>query len=432
MSPPLSNPRSVLHALTPIGVGTPGVESLLSYLCRLAVSHAVSVTELSRKIAKTVGWELSDNYNWKRLHLNGNGEAARNWSGALSALTSIEQLDQLTLLPWADVIAQQSLTTTSARWCSQCLAEDLASGCSPYLRTAWDVGCVTACSRHRTQLVHVCPDCGRTDARHRFAYVVPGWCAHCGAFLGGVEHGVPAAPEEIWKASQVGEMLAVQATLESVPTRESLHDCLRELVARLDHGKSAAFARRIGLSKGTVHHWLKDGGIPALPAHLRIASQTGLSLAKLLAGDLTDWSPATAEIHQLAFLFPRQSQRVVRRTLDWCQIRAELTAMGRSLVPVSVAEAARRLDIDVRQLYQNANKEARILAERWRQYMRRRGEQSIANAREAIDVACQDIASQDKAINLREVKERVPQEVLGSVRGVISLLQDAKGRITTG
>ena len=117
MSPPLSNPRSVLHALTPIGVGTPGVESLLSYLCRLAVSHAVSVTELSRKIAKTVGWELSDNYNWKRLHLNGNGEAARNWSGALSALTSIEQLDQLTLLPWADVIAQQSLTTTSARWC---------------------------------------------------------------------------------------------------------------------------------------------------------------------------------------------------------------------------------------------------------------------------------------------------------------------------
>ncbi|CAJ0780029.1 hypothetical protein LMG19083_00611 [Ralstonia psammae] len=103
--------------------------------------------------------------------------------------------------------------------------------------------------------------------------------------------------------------------------------------------------------------------------------------------------------------------------------------MGKLLVPVSVAEAARRLDVDVRLLYQSANKEARILAERWRQYTRRRGEHSIANAREAIEVACQDIVSQGKAINLREVKERVPPEVLGSVRNVISLVQGARARI---
>ena len=431
MNAQTSNPRSVLHALTPIGIGTPDVESLLSYLCRLAVSHAVSVTELSRKVARTVGWELSDHYNWKRLHLSGNGEAASNWSGALSALTSVGQLDQLTLLPWADVIAQQSLTTTSARWCPQCLAEDRASGRSPYLRLAWDVGCVTACPLHKTQLVHVCPDCGRTDARNRFAYVVPGWCAHCGAFLDGVEHCVPATPEEIWKASQVGEVLEAQAALRTLPTRESLHECLHELVARLDHGKSAVFARRIGLSKGTVHHWLRDGGVPALPAHLRVASQTGLPLAKLLAGELADWSPAAAGTHQLSILFPRQGQRTVRRELDWDEVRVELTAMERLQAPVSVAEAARRLDINVRLIYQNANKEARVLAERWRQYMRRRGEQSVENARAAIDVACQDIVSEGKAICLREVRGRVPQDVLGSVRGVICLIQDAKERTAT-
>lgn len=106
--------------------------------------------------------------------------------------------------------------------------------------------------------------------------------------------------------------------------------------------------------------------------------------------------------------------------------------MGKLLVPVSVAEAARRLNVDVRLLYQSANKEARILAERWRQYMRRRGEQSIANAREAIEVVCQDIASQGKAINLREVKERVRPEVIGKVRNVISLVQDARARNEAG
>ncbi|MFV8628459.1 TniQ family protein [Ralstonia pseudosolanacearum] len=431
MSAQMSNPRSTLHALVPMGAGTPEIESLLSYLCRLAGSHAVSVTELSRRIAKTIGWELCENYNWKRLHLSGNGEAAKNWSGALSALTGVGQLDRLTLLSWGDVIAQQGLTTTEARWCPQCLVEDRASGRSPYFRLAWDVGSVTVCSRHKTQLVHVCPECGRADARHKFAYVVPGWCAHCGAFLGDVEHQIPAAPEEIWKASQVGAMLEAQASLESFPTREPLHEGMRELVTRLDHGKSAVFARRIGLSKGTVHNWLKDGGIPTLPAHLSIASQAGLSLPKLLRGDLAGWSPPTGESRQVTMLFPRQGQRAPRRTLDWEQIRSELTAMGKLLTPVSAAEAARRLDIDVRQLYQNANKEARILAERWRQYMRRRGEQSLENAREAIDVACQDIVNEGRAINLREVRERVPQEVLGSVKGVISLLQDAKGRIRT-
>lgn len=92
--------------------------------------------------------------------------------------------------------------------------------------------------------------------------------------------------------------------------------------------------------------------------------------------------------------------------------------MQGDLVPVGVAEVARRLNVDVRQIYQNANKEARVLAERWRQHMRRRGEQSVERARDAIDAACQDILSERKAINRREIRKRVPQEVLGSVKAL--------------
>ncbi|NWK45969.1 TniQ family protein [Ralstonia pickettii] len=424
-----SNPRSSLHALAPIGMGTAEVESLLNYLWRLAASHSVSVTEMSRMVSDTIGQELSANYNWQRLHLTGNGEAARNWSGALSALTSVSHLDRLTLLPWEDVIAQQSLTTVQARWCPHCLDEDRAAGRSPHMRLAWDVGCVTACPRHESQLVHVCPECGRTDARHKYAYVVPGWCAHCGAFLGDCKESVPAAPEEIWKASQVGEMLKAHDTLACRPTRESLQDTIQELVTRLDNGKSATFARRIGVSKGTVHHWLKDGGTPTLPALLQIAGHAGLSLAKVLTGDLKNWSPPADTCKQVTMLFHRSTQRAPRRTLDWDDIRSQLVAMQGDLLPVSVAEAARRLNVDVRQIYQNANTEARVLAERWRQHMRRRGEQSVDRARDAIDAACQDILSEGKAINLREIRKRVPQEVLGSVKGVITLLQEARGRM---
>ena len=44
--PPPLPPRSRLYALTPIGIGTPFVESLTGYVSRLADAHAVSVGDL--------------------------------------------------------------------------------------------------------------------------------------------------------------------------------------------------------------------------------------------------------------------------------------------------------------------------------------------------------------------------------------------------
>ena len=426
MSYSISNPRSTLHALTPIGLGTPEVESLLSYFCRLAVSHSVSVAALCRQVARDVGWELSEKHEWHIGNIGGIGDAASNWSAALSALTSIERLDRLTLLPWRDVIAQTSLVATRSRWCPACFAEDRDSGKTPYFRLAWDVGAVSVCARHKTALMHICPDCGRPDARHKSAYVVPGWCAHCGAFLGDGESPAPASPEELWKGTQVGAMLKAQASLEAPPARQAMLDAIQALVTRLDNGKGAVFARRLGLSKTTVHYWLKEGGAPALPAHLRIASQTGLSLPQLLTGNLTGWNPGTAEVHQLALLFPDETKRAAARSIDWDKIREELHAFSRLPSIVSVSEAARRLDVDPRSLYQHANKEARVLAERWTQYMKRRKEHSVVNARIVIEAACRDILADGKAINLRELHCRVPREVLGSIRGVIDVLQEVK------
>ncbi|WP_257011133.1 hypothetical protein, partial [Burkholderia mallei] len=60
------------------------------------------------------------------------------------------------------------------------------------------------------------------------------------------------------------------------------------------------------------------------------------------------------------------------------------------------------------------------------QYMQRRKEQSVVNAHTVIEAACRDIIADGKAINLRELNARVPKEVLGSIRGVIDMLQEVK------
>ncbi|MCF1369329.1 TniQ family protein [Burkholderia cenocepacia] len=430
MSVQQTTPRSMLNPLTPIGIGTPEVESLFSYFCRLAMSHSISAAELSRKVATTMGWEIAGRYDWNDVNLSGLADAAADWSSALAVLTSVERLDKLTLLTWRNVIAQQSLPATSPRWCPLCLAEDRAAGRIPYFRLAWDINAVTACHRHKTKLVHVCPECSRADARHNSAYVIPGWCAHsgCGVFLGNLENPAPATAEATWIATQVGAILTAQATLDELPARQVLHDTIRQLVARLDNGKGAIFARRIGVSKVTVHCWLKKDGTPSLPAHLRIASQTGLTLSKLLIGDITEWPSASTETQPLASLFPDHKKRASPRILEWGNIRAELTALSELPVPISVMEAARRLGVTKRQLYGNANGEARVLAERRRQYIQQRIAQNRETARAAIEVACRDIVASGKAPHLRELKGRVPQEVLGGLRDVIGLLQEAKSK----
>ncbi|WP_396331123.1 TniQ family protein [Burkholderia anthina] len=421
-------PRSMLNPLAPIGIGTPEIESLFSYFCRLAASHSISAAELSRVVATAMGWRIAERYDWNAVNLSGMADAAADWSSAISALTSVKRLDKLTLLTWRDVVAQQGVASASHHWCPQCLVEDRAAGQKPYFRLAWDIGTVTACPRHGTKLVHVCPDCGRPDARHNSAFVIPGWCAHCGAFLGDVEGLPPASPEATWIASQVGAMLEVQATLDKLPTRDALHDTIRELVTRLDTGKNALFARRIGLSKVTVHYWLKESCVPNLPGHLRIASQTGLALPKLLTGDLSDWPSAEAEIHSLRSLFPDHKKRAAPRILDWERVRAELTALSQLPVAISVEEAARRLGIAKSQLYQNANRETRILAECARHGRQRHSAQRQETARTIIETACRDIVADGKGLNLRELKGRVPNEILGSFRGVIGLLQETKSK----
>lgn len=92
----IKNPRSALHALEPIGLGTTEVESLLSYFCRLAVSHSTSTLSLSRAVARRFEHEVEEQFDWYHRQLSGMGEAALTWSGALSALTSVPRLDRLT------------------------------------------------------------------------------------------------------------------------------------------------------------------------------------------------------------------------------------------------------------------------------------------------------------------------------------------------
>ncbi|QSN63817.1 TniQ family protein (plasmid) [Caballeronia sp. M1242] len=418
----LSLTRSALNPVAPIGVGTPDVESLVSYFCRLAMSHCISAADLGRTVERAMQWSLPAGWRWNATSLSGMSDTAHDWARALSKLTSVDNLHSLTLLPWRSVIAERSARSASEQWCPYCLADDRAADATPYFRLSWDVGAVSACTKHKTRLVQVCPDCGSANARHKSVFVVPGWCTSCGGFLG-VGASEPATHEEVWISGQFGAMLAIEHDFAARPSLEAMLNGIRELVQCLDEGKSARFARRIGLPKNTVHHWLAQGGTPGLPALLRIASRSGLTLPKLVAGDLTDWEPSFAEIYDSDVVFPESKRRPARKVRDWPIIRAQLAALSESSTVVSVREAARGLDIDVRLLYIHANDEARALAMQWNQHRKLLSEESQRRSTEVIARAYPEITAKGKAVNLREVLAHVPKEDLVGVH-VFTVLRE--------
>lgn len=428
----VSNPRSVLHALQPFGLGTADVESLLSYFCRLAVSHSTSTLSLSRTVANLVKHEISPDYDWHERQISGVGESAVTWSAALSALTTVGHLDKLTFLPWRNSIAKNGLSMVPrGQFCTACFEEDRAAGRTPYFRLAWESAAVTVCHRHKTPMSHACQRCGKDNIRHKSAFVVPGWCTHCGEFLGtrGTDPGtvVSLDPSAVWRAREVAAMLAAQQDLAVMSPRAGLLSAIEHFITVMDGGQSAAFARRIEVAKSTVHSWLKGTGTPSLDISLKIALHCSISLPKLLTGDTDGWHPPVpAQQLALKLLSPAREVRLPSRELDWDDIERQLAAFLLLPTPICVLEAAQRLNVEARQLYLRVNRTTRMLGERWVAYSRRRQVANVDRAWPHLQAACRDILSEGRAVTKREVVQRVPAAVLSTVPHLLQVLKDVQ------
>ncbi len=434
MSRLMLNPRSELHALKPYGEGSADVESLLSLFCRLAQSHSVSTLVLSRTIASHFQYEIDGNFDWHERQIAGIREAACTWSASLSALTSEPSLDRLTFLPWRDVVSQNGLTIhKQGQFCPACFFDDREQGRSPYFRLTWELSQFSVCPRHEQHLTSSCPSCGCGKVRHSAAFVVPGWCTHCGHFLGNdqrIDSHRPIKKASLWRAKQLGDLVAAHSMLPFYPSRETLISTLEQLISQMDHGKSSAFAKRLGIAKSTVHHWLKGDGTPTLETSLQIATYCGLSLTNLLTGHLLNWLPPETD-HQLQLMFePSVSRsRQAPRKLDWKSIEVQLGAYLLLPTPVSVLEVARQLGIEARQLYLRANKTTRQLADRCKKYRRKRYEAHVVKAWPYLERTVHELLAEGKAVTRREIMARVPNEILAPIANLSGVLNDVKAHI---
>ena len=189
--------RTRLFSLQPLAVGTSQVESLGSYIIRLAEAHVVTVGDLAgREIARQNGCKDSKGSPRSRVRyrrgghgfhalsyeINGIHWQARKWTARINRATGRSDLELLTLLPFAKVLSAMLLLKPRRAWCPFCYEEDRQKG-PIYERLAWTINAVTVCSRHCVPLLSRCQHCNRPQPALA-VYSHPGRCSHCGYWLG--------------------------------------------------------------------------------------------------------------------------------------------------------------------------------------------------------------------------------------------------------
>src|SRR5260370_18266404 len=185
--------RSHLYHLIPIGLGTPFVESLTSYVTRLAEAHCVSLRDLithelfplyGRSYLPSTTDDLNTStFSKDSQSLNGTSHSTRDFMRVLEQLTLHDNLRFLTMLPWAEVLSCRYLIRRTKACCPFCYQEWLEEGMPIYDPLLWALEVATTCINHNSQLQTCCHHCNRrstmlaTQGR-------PGRCSHCGVWLG--------------------------------------------------------------------------------------------------------------------------------------------------------------------------------------------------------------------------------------------------------
>lgn len=256
--------RSILYSLPPVAEYSLHVESLSSYVARLAEAHSVTVrTMVTTLVLPLVGrphLQKSQDSGlttfWRKdsRSVNGVARTARDWVSAMERLTLRTPLNRLTMLPLADLLAPTGLLKNGRAWCSTCLHEQRRAAAPIHEPLVWLLKDVGVCPAHATTLSALCPGCGRPvptlAARSR-----PGFCPWCGGWLGAsraVESNTASA-RDIWVSREAGNLLALGQTtvLDVARLAVGIRACLRDSAC----GSAATFSREVGFPEDRIKTW---------------------------------------------------------------------------------------------------------------------------------------------------------------------------------
>lgn len=314
-SPPSPPSLTRLYHLEPLGIGGPLVESLTSYIARLAAAHSVRpmrliVDEIAPRAGKRYAHSIRATQqffaDWRHtLALCGSGPVARDWIRALEQLTGRSDLAQLTLVSLNHVVTAPTSTTLRRErsWCPECYDHWRNGGDTPYAPLLWMMRAVTRCPIHHTPVARRCPHaaCGRTTSWLVGQYH-QGRCLACDSWLGRTSQvAVPSAPSlspmtsmleqgvstealgQIRASEIVGALLVVSAGRQSPASTPDLEQSLARWRGTMTPRLLKHVQRRTGVTARMLDAWSAGISRPSLTQLLSLHSLLDRSFERRFA-----------------------------------------------------------------------------------------------------------------------------------------------------
>ena len=357
--------RSTLYFLKPIGVGTGTVESVTSYVVRIAWQHRISLTCLLEQVIgprtdKTFiinggARILSAAFRGYHRSINGTGETAASWVGYLQALTLRTDLSHLTLRTFREVLAQKELLRSYKAWCPQCYDNQLQTLGTFYDPLLWIIDAVKVCHLHECPLVYVCPTCNRKLCHLSRRYRL-GHCHRCQTSLTVLKSrqrklSANKNTWQMWVANNVADLLASGSDNRMVPARETLRATAQTILDYCFKGNQTEFARAVNKHKTTVWGWCQSDTRIGLNDVLNICYCLNIKPSAFLSGVLIR-NPQLKTV-TLRSSFVKRTGRVERRVFDPTKTEKRLQRQLGAQESPSMQQVAIRLDLNKRFLYKH-------------------------------------------------------------------------------
>lgn len=308
-----------------------------------------------------------------------------------TGLSAVRHLSLAALLPALDLAG---MAADGARHCPECLRErPYPEAFRPIL---WDVNVVTVCPRHAIRLIPSV--CGSPPACYLGLWCrrqAPGVCARCGSLgLSCGEIAVERATgEEMWLATQTGEMIAAVSGGEQFSP-----DCVRQgvlaMATRIGEGRPYRAASICGFSKARLFDWINGNRRIKFAPLLALCAVAGSDMVLALRGqpNYTLTSTFRYGSHRRSSKNPSTAERR----------RAVLAALEDPACP-SVAAVAMQLGIHRTTLERACPNEVRLLVERLRKSLRAETAKRRVEATTRLETAISRLREAGKPITVRNL-----------------------------
>ncbi|ASI80356.1 TniQ family protein [Bacillus cereus group sp. TH208-1LC] len=298
--------RSEYYDLKPYGLDTLLVESLTSYVRRLAYIHNVTPQCLIKDIisSQKIQDELIKRafYYAKTINLNGLRPFVRECIQGLEHKTGNRNLHLLTMLSWENILTSTGIFKVQRAWCPECYNEMYDEFQEVYDPLIWFFEQVKMCPKHKKVLLTECSYRDCKSIQKVFNRYSNAYCDKCDRWLGksNATHKKAQLTQQEkerqdWIIKNIGGLLIVASNIEP-PKTDRIFFIVNQSYEKLFQGDKDLFCKCMDLHSITLCTMKNKQTKVHLDSLLKLSYCTGVDLVDLVSTDTINWTDKIVKV----------------------------------------------------------------------------------------------------------------------------------------